>query len=74
MSASRRTVYRSCTLCEATCGLAMEVEADRIVSVRGDEDDVFSRRRFGTRWPASIIVLPPKTRMPARAQASKTAS
>ena len=38
-----RTVFRTCTLCEATCGLRFEVEGDRILSVRGDEDDVFSR-------------------------------
>jgi anaerobic selenocysteine-containing dehydrogenase len=42
MGETRHTVYRSCTLCEATCGLALEVEGDRIVSVRGDDDDVFS--------------------------------
>lgn len=39
----RRTVFRACTLCEASCGLAFEVEGERIVSVRGDEDDVLSR-------------------------------
>src|SRR5438477_9520976 len=38
-----RTVHRSCTLCEATCGLELQVDGDRIVSVRGDEDDAFSR-------------------------------
>ena len=38
----RRTVFRTCTLCEACCGLAFEVEGDRIVSVRPDEDDVLS--------------------------------
>lgn len=43
MSTSRRTVYRSCTLCEATCGLALELEGDRIVSARGDSDDPLSR-------------------------------
>ncbi len=43
MTTTRRTVYRSCTLCEATCGLVLEVDGDRIVSVRGDEDDVLSR-------------------------------
>ena len=37
------TVYRSCPLCEATCGVAIEVEGDRVVSVRGDEADPFSR-------------------------------
>jgi anaerobic selenocysteine-containing dehydrogenase len=37
-----RTVFRTCSLCEAMCGLKIEVEGDRIVSVRGDPDDVFS--------------------------------
>src|SRR6476646_3019810 len=35
--------YRSCPLCEATCGVAIEVEGDRVVGVRGDNDDPFSR-------------------------------
>ncbi len=38
-----RTVFRTCTLCEAMCGLKLELKGDRIVSVRGDEDDPFSR-------------------------------
>ena len=38
----RRTVFRACTLCEASCGLKFEVEGDRVVSVRPDEDDVLS--------------------------------
>src|SRR5215468_2468543 len=37
------TVYRSCPLCEATCGLAITIDGDRVVSVRGDADDPFSR-------------------------------
>ena len=37
------TVYRSCPLCEATCGLAITTERDRVVGVRGDADDPFSR-------------------------------
>jgi anaerobic selenocysteine-containing dehydrogenase len=37
------THYRSCPLCEATCGLAIEVDGDRVVSVRGDDDDPFSK-------------------------------
>lgn len=37
------TAFRICPLCEATCGLALEVEEDRIVTVRGDDDHVFSR-------------------------------
>jgi anaerobic selenocysteine-containing dehydrogenase len=30
-------------LCEASCGLVMEVEGDRVMSVRGDKDDPLSR-------------------------------
>jgi anaerobic selenocysteine-containing dehydrogenase len=37
------THFRTCPFCEATCGLAVEVEGDRVLSVRGDKDDVFSR-------------------------------
>ena len=39
----RRTVHRVCPFCEATCGLAITVEGDQIQSVRGDENDPFSR-------------------------------
>jgi anaerobic selenocysteine-containing dehydrogenase len=39
----RRTVHRVCPFCEATCGLAVQVEGDAIASVRGDPDDPFSR-------------------------------
>jgi anaerobic selenocysteine-containing dehydrogenase len=37
------THYRSCNLCEATCGVAIDVDGDRVTSVRGDEADPFSR-------------------------------
>ena len=37
-----RTVFRTCTLCEACCGLQLEVEGNRIVSVRPDHEDVLS--------------------------------
>lgn len=40
---ARTTHYRTCPLCEATCGLAVEVEGDRVLRVRGDDDDPFSR-------------------------------
>jgi anaerobic selenocysteine-containing dehydrogenase len=39
----RRTAHRVCPFCEATCGLRVEVEGERIVSVRGDRKDPFSR-------------------------------
>ena len=36
--------FRTCPLCEATCGLALEVDAPAhtVTKVRGDADDVFS--------------------------------
>src|ERR687898_2730215 len=37
-----RTVYRTCPLCEATCGLELRLEGPDIALVRGDRDDVFS--------------------------------
>jgi anaerobic selenocysteine-containing dehydrogenase len=38
-----RTVYRACNLCEAICGLAIEVDGPKIISIRGDDADPFSR-------------------------------
>ncbi len=37
-----RTALRICPLCEATCGLVLTIEGDRVTSARGDRDDVFS--------------------------------
>jgi anaerobic selenocysteine-containing dehydrogenase len=34
--------YRTCPFCEATCGLEVTVRGNEVVSVRGDQDDVFS--------------------------------
>ena len=36
------TTYRTCPLCEATCGLAITTRDREITSIRGDADDVFS--------------------------------
>lgn len=45
-----RVHHRTCNLCEAMCGVTIEVEPDasarageRVVSIRGDDDDPFSR-------------------------------
>ena len=35
--------YRTCPLCEATCGLELHMEDREITLVRGDKDDVFSK-------------------------------
>ena len=37
-----RTVFRTCPLCEATCGLQIEIEDGAVKRIRGDQDDVFS--------------------------------
>ncbi len=38
-----RTAFRTCPLCEAGCGLEIDLDAtDQIVRIRGDKDDVFS--------------------------------
>ena len=41
--AATETHYRTCPFCEATCGLEIETRDGEVVSVRGDEQDVFSR-------------------------------
>jgi len=47
------TVHRVCTLCEANCGLSFEVENDRILQVRPDEEDPFSQ---GFACPKGIAI------------------
>ncbi|HEX5956027.1 MAG TPA: molybdopterin-dependent oxidoreductase [Solirubrobacterales bacterium] len=40
--ASETVHYRTCPFCEATCGLAATIRDGEVLSVRGDDDDVFS--------------------------------
>ncbi len=35
--------YRTCNLCEAMCGLAIETKGDEIISIKGDKQDSFSK-------------------------------
>ncbi|NRQ38959.1 molybdopterin-dependent oxidoreductase [Nonomuraea sp. NN258] len=37
------TRYAVCNLCEAMCGLRIEVSGDRVMSIQGDENDPLSR-------------------------------
>lgn len=39
---TKRIAYRTCPLCEATCGLELHLEDEELTLVRGDKDDVFS--------------------------------
>ncbi len=42
-SQEQRITYRTCPLCEATCGLEITVSGDQVLRIRGDRDDVLSR-------------------------------
>jgi len=42
----KRTVYRTCTICEATCGIEVELEGRAVTRIRGDARDPFSRGRI----------------------------
>ncbi|HEX5630376.1 MAG TPA: molybdopterin-dependent oxidoreductase [Acidimicrobiia bacterium] len=37
------TSFRTCPLCEATCGLEVTVTEGRVTRIRGDRDDLFSK-------------------------------
>ncbi|MEM7436426.1 MAG: molybdopterin oxidoreductase family protein [Myxococcota bacterium] len=43
MTGKSSTHYRTCNLCEAMCGLEVQIEGDQVVSLRGDDRDVFSQ-------------------------------
>lgn len=67
-----RKHFRTCSLCEAMCGLAIEVDGERIRSIRGDEDDVFSR---GYLCPKAVALKdlhedPDRLRTPLRRRGS----
>ena len=49
---------RICPLCEACCGLALDVEGGRVTSIRGDDDDVFSRGFLCPKAPRSANCTP----------------
>ena len=42
-ASATRTAFRTCPLCEATCGLEITVRGLEVGRIRGDRDDVFSR-------------------------------
>ena len=41
-----RIVYRTCTFCEACCGIEVHLDGDRITAIRGDSLDPLSRGYF----------------------------
>jgi anaerobic selenocysteine-containing dehydrogenase len=67
-----QTHFRTCNLCEAMCGVRIEVEDGRITSIRGDEEDPFSR---GHICPKAVALKdlhedPERLRQPLRRTAS----
>jgi anaerobic selenocysteine-containing dehydrogenase len=42
-ASAETTVFRTCPLCEATCGLELTIGDGAVTRIRGDRDDVFSR-------------------------------
>jgi anaerobic selenocysteine-containing dehydrogenase len=65
------TVYRTCNVCEAMCGLAITLDGGHIESIRADDDDVFSRGHVCPKGPAMREVLedPDRVRRPLRRSA-----
>ncbi len=43
MNMESKTIYRACNLCEAICGLEIELAGEQIIRIRGDDADPFSR-------------------------------
>jgi anaerobic selenocysteine-containing dehydrogenase len=62
------THYRTCTLCEAMCGLTLQTEGGRVVSIRGDADDPFSRGHICPKGAAlgDVHADPDRLRQPMR--------
>ncbi|MRG90819.1 molybdopterin-dependent oxidoreductase [Polyangium spumosum] len=60
--------FRTCNLCEAMCGLRVTVEDNRVVDIRGDRDDVFSRGHICPKGPAmrELQEDPDRLRFPMR--------
>ena len=62
------TRHKTCNLCEAGCALLIEVEDNRVVRIRGDEEDSISR---GYMCPKAIALQevqedPDRLRRPVR--------
>ncbi len=65
----------TCNLCEAMCGLHVEVEDGRVGAIRGNPGDVFSRGHICPKGPALREVLddPDRLRQPMRRSGNRFA-
>jgi anaerobic selenocysteine-containing dehydrogenase len=71
-SPSSETHFRTCNLCEAMCGLRIETAGGRVTSIRGDEEDPFSK---GHICPKAVALQdlhedPDRLRQPVRRTAT----
>jgi anaerobic selenocysteine-containing dehydrogenase len=62
------TVHRVCTLCEAHCGIRVDVEGGRVKRITGDPDDVMSHRYICPKAAAlaDLQADPDRLRTPVR--------
>src|SRR5204863_3406253 len=63
-----QTVHRQCTLCEAHCGIDVEVEGDVVVRITGDAEDPISRGYICPKAAAlaDLYTDPDRLRRPVR--------
>ena len=62
------TRLHTCMLCEATCGITVQVEGATVTGVRGDRDDPFSRGHVCPKAAAipDVMADPDRIREPVR--------
>jgi len=62
------TRWATCMLCEAACGIAVDLEGGRVTQVRGDRDDPFSRGHVCPKAAAipDVMADPDRIREPLR--------
>jgi len=67
-----RVVYRTCTLCEASCGIEVHLRDGAIDAIRGDEHDPLSRGHFCSKARAlkDLHEDPDRLRQPLRRTAN----
>ena len=63
-----QTVHRQCTLCEAHCGINVEVDGDRVLRITGDAEDPISRGYICPKAAAlaDLYTDPDRLRRPVR--------
>ena len=68
MTNSPQTHFRTCNLCEAMCGLEIEVQGTDILSIRGDKADPFSQGHICPKATALADIYhdPDRLRQPVR--------